>query len=750
MKRVQEMTYMIRRAIPVILCSLLCLSTLTFTGAVEQKTGDSSNVVIEGQEGEEALRPELTAAYPELADSPLWLVDENNRLAFYYDPVGADVYVRDKSTRKVWSNAVSASSYKGPFYNKMFLSQLFTVRIADAKSNVEQYALTDMQTNADVFSVVPTVSNGRLILQIQVLPSNVSFCLEFSLDEGGLTYSIPAEQIQQKAGYSLVSIQVMSAFGAALSDEDGYILYPDGSGAVMEFAEKDAANPFSYTYPLYGTDEQSLIEIETAESQDTYNMMLPVYGIKHSDGAIFAAITEGSEDASLCIAPGGFQVSQLYRAYFTMTYKLYAIQTIGEQQDVRITPHSILTTRTVKIFILSGQENTYSDMATVYRTWMTEQRILQQRPKQEMPLMLDFFMGTTEKGLFLDGYVTLTTYDQVQAILKDLKAEGVENIQVNLLSWAKGGYADTPTANTAASSLGGSKGLQNLMRYCSEEDIPLYLNMEFVIADKQSKNINLRQDTVHDYFGNIIRNESESSFILDPSSSIINYVQRALKKIDFAEGVSINFDHVGEVLMYNYSENKLISRQNVAQAYAKALAETKQARGMVSVTGGNAYVLPYVDRISDLPTGNSGYFHSSYAVPFYQMVVHGYVDYTADAGNLASDMSIQLLRWLETGTAPFFILTQNSPQLLKNTDYTKLYSSEYAVWREAILEVYRTMKQEFDTIWNQPILRHEVLSKQVRRVVYAGGMTIYLNYGTEPETVDGVNIPAKSYTVVKG
>ena len=74
----------------------------------------------------------------------LTAVGENDSFLMEYDEENADVYVTDKRSGKVWSNAVSASYYgEGAESKKNFLTNLMTVRVASESGNLTQYNITD-------------------------------------------------------------------------------------------------------------------------------------------------------------------------------------------------------------------------------------------------------------------------------------------------------------------------------------------------------------------------------------------------------------------------------------------------------------------------------------------------------------------------------------------------------------------------------------------------------------------------------
>ena len=60
------------------------------------------------------------------------------------------------------------------------------------------------------------------------------------------------------------------------------------------------------------------------------------------------------------------------------------------------------------------------------------------------------------------------------------------------------------------------------------------------------------------------------------------------------------------------------------------------------ITGGNAYALPYADQIVNVPMESSHFNIVDETVPFYQMVIHGSIDYAGSPINLHDEQDMPL------------------------------------------------------------------------------------------------------------
>lgn len=674
-------------------------------------------------------------------------VAENSNFRFDYDEKGADIYVTDKRTGKVWSNAVDPNYYKEEMSNWNQMSQLMTVAYARENGSISMVNMFDNGQKNSSFDLSAKYKNDELLLNVSLTSAKISFDIRMWLDEMGLNYEIPWDSVKENSTDMLVNVQMMPTLGAAVSGEDGYIMLPDGSGTLINYKDYDDPNAKLYTFPFYGTDQLDISEIQKNEEQGYYGLMLPVCGMSHQDGAILTAVVDGEADTVLNFAPAGFKFKGLYRTYLTFNFRNYDMVKVDDSQYIKLIPQVNKSNRTVKIFFLDGEHNTYSDMAVAYREYLEQEGILKEKKQSgEVPMIVDLVMGANETGLFGSKLIVATTYTQAAEIIGSLK-ESVPSLSVTLDGWGKGGYDTLPTSPKFEQKFGGKKGWEALSKAVEKEDVQLYLNMDFVNADKETGSFNNRKDTVRLAQGDIV-NLGER-YILNATRVLQSLYENAIDKLDLGANESIRFDAIGSILTYDYAKANPCSRTMMQDTYEKVLQQAMQNQGKVAVSGGNQYVLPYATLLSDIPDKHSDYYFGDKSVPFYQIVVHGSVDYTSMPGNRAYDLQQQKLKWIETGSLPYFILTYESPIVLNKTSYNALFSSQYSIWEKDIKEISKEFNEKLADVWNQKIQKHEERDGSVI-VTYENDCRIYINYSEAAIQVDGVDIPALDYTVVRG
>jgi len=677
------------------------------------------------------------------------LVGENNNFQFYYHEGGADAYVVDKRNNKLWSSAIHPDYMDTESLLANAKTTLLDVGIADKDGAIKYYSLTDSGKESD-FVVTAEYQKNQVTLNVEVKDTGVSFNLKMWVDEEGFNYSIPIESLKEIGQGRLIAINALPMFGAASNKEDGYIFYPDGSGALIDIEKYDLPQSKEYRLPLYGTSEQSIEDLQDQNEQDIKNLMLPVFGIKHTAGSLLAAVTEGAENGTLILYMG-----ETYRAYFRFDYRTYATVEYNYTGNVfdnktvsELVPNRIDKTHTVKYFLLDKSEGSYSDMAVKYRQYLIATDVLSHRVDDTVvPLSIDFFMGVQESGFFLKSITALTTFSQSQSILGDLRSEGVKAIQTTLTGWSKGGYDTMPTALTAESKLGGNSALRTLADYCQDNDLSLSVGMNFLYGNKISGSFNVKKEALRNWLGKLITDKTGDLFLLNPVRGLDSRVDDALNKLD--DNIQLNLQAVGSLVIPDYKRSDPTCRQQVVATYDEILEAVAERKESVVVSGGNGYVLPYATRLYDIPDNDSRYYQNSRSVPFYQMVVHGYVEYSSLAGNMSYSVDYQKLKWIESGSIPHFLITEQNPVLLKDTSYNKIFSSQYTVWKDTMIAVYEEFNTRLSGVWNQTIDRHEWLSDTVVRLTYGDGSQTYINYGSEAATLEGQSIPHMDYLVVQ-
>ena len=216
-------------------------------------------------------------------------------------------------------------------------------------------------------------------------------------------------------------------------------------------------------------------------------------------------------------------------------------------------------------------------------------------------------------------------------------------------------------------------------------------------------------------------------------------------------GVSgLFYGQIGDLLYDDYSKAHYARAAVAADLYGQMMQASAEGLGAAAVEGGNLYTLRHALRASDVPQAGDYMLLSDYSVPFVQMVLHGSVIYTDLEMNGLYDPVAQQLKMIEYGYAPYYELTWENSNLLRNTDYNHLYSSEFVSWQEDAVASYQQFCQALGGVWNEFMVKHEMLTEDVVAVTWSDGTVIYINYAEEAWETDHVTVDGRSFTVMEG
>jgi len=237
-------------------------------------------------------------------------------------------------------------------------------------------------------------------------------------------------------------------------------------------------------------------------------------------------------------------------------------------------------------------------------------------------------------------------------------------------------------------------------------------------------------------------------FIVNPLKAFDIFTSKYIKGIISYKPDGITFKRMGELIFRDSEKNKKVSYETCISTWQKFLEYSKSNLGGSAVQGGNIYTIGQVDWLYDIPMEDSGCAINDEVVPFYQMVLHGVVDYSGQPGNLTYDYSRTRLQWIEYGCLPFFELTYKGAEEITKTSYNKLYSSSYELWAGTVKTAFLELHEVLEQVQKAFIVKHEKLSRDVVRVMYSNGVEIYINYGEADWKQEGIVVPAIDYIMI--
>ncbi len=600
--------------------------------------------------------------------------------------------------------------------------------------------------------------------QVKPEPRIFLASVQYTLDGDALVAKVPMEGIVYPEDYPVGTLSLLSFFGAGGTGEDGSIFVPDGSGALIHFNNGKTRYP-AYQQPVYGSD-QTMSRVEQVVNTET--IRLPVFGIIKEQAAVFGIVEEGDSAAVITADVSGRLNSYNYvHPVFTVLNKGDLTLNANEQQRSlpRFQENPTQSDFSVRYVFLAGEKASYQGMASYYQQYLRESGGLPQErssaSSDAMPFYLEL-VGSIDKkkhfaGVPYRSLEPLTTFDQAQDILTELQDRGVGDIRLRYSGWFNGGLDHKVPDHVAVDgAIGGSKGFREFMAYAGSTGITVFPDVAILNA-RTGKGFNetreasrtLRDVAAEVYPVNLAINRRDRnkapSYVISPSL-IGNYVGGMLEDYRKYDAGGIALRDLADKLNSDFRAGKQVDRVESKMYSVDALRKIADANLAVMADGGNAYAFPYLSDIVNIPLSNSGFKIQDEAVPFYQMVVRGYMDYAGAPYNLSSytDVKRYVLKNLEYGAGLSFKWIYAPNHNVKDTEYTDLYAVQYGQWIDLAAELQQEVNGFLQTVRRDRIMDHEKLEDGVYKTVYENGFVI-VNYNRHPVTVNGMSIEAEGY-----
>ncbi len=593
--------------------------------------------------------------------------------------------------------------------------------------------------------------------------------LEYRLVGDKLVVSIPVDHIKETGGGRINSISLLSYFGAGNSTEEGYMLVPNGSGSLINF-NNGKVNDY-YNQYVYGMDEtaQNYYVVE-----DTEKARMPVFGIKHENSAVFAEITGGDTLANIMAKVAGSTNSYNY-VYPTFelrgSLKVSVLGVEGVSADLPTLEKKMYDVNLqVSYSFLEKKDASYSGMANLYRSELLERGELATKTQEEsIPFYLDIVGGVKmQQSILAVPYLSdypMTTFDQAGIIADSFLDQGISNIRMNYLGWFNGGYYhDTPKSVKVDRKLGGKKELAKLNDQLTAQGAKLYGDVAFQKVSRDADHYNYKLESALRYagypvfYGRVnpasLRSTSglgydETRFNILSPKYLGRYVSKFIHSISKVDLSGISLRDLGDTITADKRRTNIINREETKQIIEAQLADLNQSMDNLMVSGGNAYSWAYATDLTNVPESDNPYYVIDEEVPFYQMVIHGCIDYTSGAINLSDSYDEQdiILRMIEYGSAPHFTLSYQDSSKMKYSGMNVLYSTNYETWITDATDIWNKTNDALKCVVNSTIIEHTILVEGVKKITYDNGVTFYINTNSLDVTVENRSIPAKSYVV---
>ena len=709
----------------------------------------------------------LLCLLPVMAFAEVILVAENDRLELHYDTVESQIILKDKLTQEEWRSTPDdiAQDKRATGVNK----------INRQSDLIVQYHNTSYVTN-QVNSYTGAIKKGDFTWEliengvaIRYYFPKQGFVIpvQYVLEEDCLAASIISEGIEEEVWedpdtdpekkQSVMNVALLPFMGAAGSDDEGYLIIPDGSGALIHF-NNGRTGAAIYQQDVYGRDDALTIR---KAATTTYDVNMPLFGIVRNGRALMAVVENGDYQAQLNAMVNG-QLTGYSNAYFAAQYIHMEANTImpGSEHstDVMLPTNTFrdMGNFTVRYYPLAAENATYADVAAAYRAQLGLKESIADAATQQLEMVasipsIDTFLGVPYKSVRV-----LTSYEQAAQTLRDFAAEGLNDLTLRYTGWSKQSVrGKMVTGLDLDNRLGGKKAFDGLRQAVKETGAEMVLAVDLIdiyedgngywslFAATDSVNSTAKQ--VPEFLQSTGYQDPEGKpwYLLSPDK-----VPEAARKL--AENLSGQVDGVSLSMLGNTVYSSFgktgISRTSAGMYWQQALETLSGKIQTLSAKTASAYAFPYIEQVDATPCASSRFEVTDMEIPFYQMVTHGAMVLYTEPANEDGNVRKALLRAIEYGMYPSWRVIAGDTALLSGTDYASWHAASLDAWREEIKNTAAWMAP-LGVYAGMQMTGHEQVTATLFVTTYANGDMVLVNYGSEDAEHLGVTVPALGYAI---
>lgn len=389
-------------------------------------------------------------------------------------------------------------------------------------------------------------------------------------------------------------------------------------------------------------------------------------------------------------------------------------------------------------------DTSWFGMAVAYRDYLMSEEVgiltplTEDQLTEDIPLYIESFgaLETLQKVLSVPvkTMTALTTFEDIQTMYEDLLEGGVKNVNFKLKGYANGGLESTvPYKFNIESAVGGEKGFQQLLDYAAEvnasedQNLGIFPDFDFAYVKYSSAFDGLNQSK---HLAKTIDDRYSSKREYSATQGMVNYYELAISPayfnrfyekiketyLDAYQNVyGISVSTLGSALNSDFDEDEPYNREDSKDYTEKALAHFEANYSQVMTEVGNAYSWKYVDHILNVALDSSRYNISKDSIPFIGVVLHGSIQFAGSPMNMEGNMEYAMLKAIENGASPYFILSYRNTQNLKeNNSFSKYYSVRYDIWKDDLIETYNKLNDALYDVQDKFIVAHEKVEGALR------------------------------------
>lgn len=727
-----------------ILAMICCAAMITSVFAIPVSSDEADTAAEETVEEEEAepADPDAVRRTEEEAMALMEEVASNSKLTLYFNEDEDTIALKDNNTGKIWwANPINADCSTGKKAQIQELKAGMTLIYGEPSKR----RTTTLNSKVKGKVKFKKVKNG-LEATYKFATADITIPVSYILEEDYLKVHVDTSKIEEgDADKITTELALFTTFGAAEDTEDGYFVIPDGSGALINFNNQKTGLKV-YTGKVYGRDLTAVSQTAPAVTQQVY---FPMYGIVKGNSGMMVVADKGDSCAEINAYVAGQNKTSYNTCYFSFELRTSDEYLMGGDSN----PLKVFEKRgilvpeiEVRYYPVSNDDQSdidYVDIAESYRNYLMSDDVgvMVSDTVKDSPLYIDFYGAVMKQESVLGFPVNMqhkaTTFDEAKEILQQLKDNGADSIVVNYNEWTKADIKEKVADKaTPAPALGGKSDFKDLMNYASSNNIQLYPGVDNLTFRSSLKYWSMTNTAVrvsnafsrqytYDLAYGVENKFYDAMALLSPNA--YDKMFESLAKSYVKQGITkISVGSASTALYGDYSR-KSVSREMAMENIEKNYYMLDHKVGSVLAEGANAYILPHVDHITNVPLSSSKYDIFDQEIPFYQIVLHGVKPYSTTAVNGDAEIADLILRAIASGSNLRFDMIADDANELKDTRYDVYYYADSKYWIEDAANCYKFASTILSDVSDKKIVEYNILNENEIETVYEGGTKTVVN-----------------------
>ncbi len=696
------------------------------------------------------------------------IVTENDDYSLSWDRERAAVLLKSKETGKVWST-IPYDYYKtgdtdgraNIMMGSPMMLEYVNTRNKSAVKSVNGY--TGIIKNGKI-GCQKTEKGLKVYYFFDKL--EIVIPVDYELRSNGLSVSITPKDIIEYDNlvYKISLAPFMCSAVNSDKNEEQYLVVPSGSGALMYTDERVGVQQLrEYSEAVYGADPACY---ESEKLSNTETVRMPIFGSKDGKNAICAIIENGAASASVDAIVGDEKIgwSAVYPTFNVRGSNVSAITFTGGSNEVETIAEELTGYEKISVgyYPLSGENADYSGMAQVYRNYLKQNSSFEAKNDSYNALTLNILGGLQIKSLMLgipyQKTVSATTFEEALDIVKEVDKATQGSVDVVLSGFGETGLEIGEIAGgyKFPSIFGSKKSRKALQDYCKNNKIDLYSDFDIVRFKDSSNGFSATFDTAktansftaYQYHYSVALRDTDDSldrYVLLSRAKLSSAADKLVKFVKKSGFAGVGMSTLGNISYSDYDNSAYSVRGSTEKNVAEILKNTRKNGLKVVLSGANDYAAVNSDKVYNAPVKSSQFDILDADIPLYQMVFKGVTDISTEPVNTSVNTRWSFLKAIEGGSGLTFALSSRYSSDFAYSRHSAFAVSKFSDNIELIKSLAAESNDFYSAVGNASVLKHQILSENLRLTEFDNGVSLWVNYGDEDVLLPEGTVKAQSF-----